>query len=80
MLSYISRSKFIQQNNFIPQPSILLSPRLSGKLGQEAALLASGENLTEERFAKSRQKKQRLLRVVQPFPADANFVPGGNLL
>lgn len=40
-------------------------------------MITSGENLTEERFAKSRSRKQR---PKIPFPADTNFVPGGNLL
>ena len=44
-------------------------------------MITSGENLTEERFAKSRQKKHRQARMVMPFPHDTNFVPGGgNLL
>ena len=44
-------------------------------------MINSGENLTEERFAKSRQRKNRVARMMIPFPHDTNFVPaGGNLM
>jgi len=67
-LNFIDPSKFIEQNNFIPQPSVLLSQT---KPLQDLA--GSGENLTEERFLKSRQKARAKLTI----PKDANFVPGG---
>lgn len=60
-LNFINPEKFIVQNNFIPVPSILMNQTASGKLkhvgsgqAQMRTFIDSGENLTQERFTKSR--------------------------
>ena len=42
--------------------------------GQAQKFIESGENLTQERFTKSRQRKQRVVNrvVVPPFPSSGN--------
>jgi len=56
ILTFVNPEKFIVQNNFIPQPSILLNQG-AGPVGQghqAQKFIESGENLTQERFTKSR--------------------------
>lgn len=69
-LKLINTEKFIQQNNFIPVPNIMLNtyqgqkPMLDDRPFSSTQPFSfnfyqSGENLTKERFIKSRQQAKR---------------------
>ena len=71
---FINPQKFIIQNNFMPVP--LMQQKNSIGLTNPNQAVFSGENLTQERFTRSRQAKRRP-RAVLPFP-QANFIPGSS--